>query len=40
VFVGERLVMVEVQCERVRMLYRDCARPPPPPVQTDQRQVS
>ncbi|XP_067256066.1 probable E3 ubiquitin-protein ligase HECTD4 isoform X7 [Chanodichthys erythropterus] len=35
---GERLVMVEVQCERVRMLYRDCARPPPPPVQTDQRQ--
>uniref|UniRef100_A0A8C1PPD2 HECT domain E3 ubiquitin protein ligase 4 n=1 Tax=Cyprinus carpio TaxID=7962 RepID=A0A8C1PPD2_CYPCA len=35
---GERLVMVEAQCERVRMLYRDCARPPPPPVQTDQRQ--
>uniref|UniRef100_A0A8C1RQA0 HECT domain E3 ubiquitin protein ligase 4 n=1 Tax=Cyprinus carpio TaxID=7962 RepID=A0A8C1RQA0_CYPCA len=35
---GERLVMVEAQCERVRMLYRDCARPPPPPVQNDQRQ--
>uniref|UniRef100_A0A673KN78 HECT domain E3 ubiquitin protein ligase 4 n=1 Tax=Sinocyclocheilus rhinocerous TaxID=307959 RepID=A0A673KN78_9TELE len=31
-------MMVEAQCERVRMLYRDCARPPPPPVQTDQRQ--
>ncbi|TRY90504.1 hypothetical protein DNTS_002641, partial [Danionella cerebrum] len=35
---GERLVMVESQCERLRMLYRDCARPPPPPLQTDQRQ--
>lgn len=31
--------MVETQCERVRMLYRDCARPPPPPLQTDRRQV-
>lgn len=31
--------MVEAQCERVRMLYRDCARPPPPPLQTDRRQV-
>ena len=36
---GERLSMVEAQCERVRMLYRDCARPPPPPLQTDRRQV-
>lgn len=35
---GERLCVVEAQCERVRMLYRDCARPPPPPLQTDQRQ--
>ncbi|KAK7934210.1 hypothetical protein WMY93_005106 [Mugilogobius chulae] len=35
---GERLCMVEAQCERVRMLYRDCARPPPPPLQTDRRQ--
>ncbi|XP_028827058.1 probable E3 ubiquitin-protein ligase HECTD4 isoform X2 [Denticeps clupeoides] len=35
---GERLGMVESQCERVRMLYRDCARPPPPPLQTDRRQ--
>uniref|UniRef100_A0AAY5EB62 HECT domain-containing protein n=1 Tax=Electrophorus electricus TaxID=8005 RepID=A0AAY5EB62_ELEEL len=35
---GERLGMVECQCERVRMLYRDCARPPPPPLQTDRRQ--
>lgn len=31
--------MVEAQCERVRMLYRDCARPPPPPLQTERRQV-
>lgn len=31
--------MVEAQCERLRMLYRDCARPPPPPLQTDRRQV-
>ena len=36
---GERLGMVESQCERVRMLYRDCARPPPPPLQTERRQV-
>ncbi|XP_041692213.2 probable E3 ubiquitin-protein ligase HECTD4 isoform X1 [Coregonus clupeaformis] len=35
---GERLGMVEAQCERVRMLYRDCARPPPPPLQTDKCQ--
>ncbi|XP_063042342.1 probable E3 ubiquitin-protein ligase HECTD4 isoform X2 [Engraulis encrasicolus] len=35
---GERLGMVESQCERLRMLYRDCARPPPPPLQTDRRQ--
>uniref|UniRef100_A0A8C8HAD7 HECT domain-containing protein n=1 Tax=Oncorhynchus tshawytscha TaxID=74940 RepID=A0A8C8HAD7_ONCTS len=35
---GERLGMVEAQCERVRMLYRDCARPPPPPLQTDRCQ--
>uniref|UniRef100_W5MLV4 HECT domain E3 ubiquitin protein ligase 4 n=1 Tax=Lepisosteus oculatus TaxID=7918 RepID=W5MLV4_LEPOC len=35
---GERLSVVEAQCERVRMLYRDCARPPPPPLQTDRTQ--
>nr|XP_033812752.1 probable E3 ubiquitin-protein ligase HECTD4 isoform X2 [Geotrypetes seraphini] len=35
---GERNLVVEVQCERLRMLYRDCARPPPPPLQTDRRQ--
>ncbi|MEE6503851.1 hypothetical protein FKM82_004993 [Ascaphus truei] len=35
---GERLTVVEVQCERLRMLYRDCARPPPPPLQTERRQ--
>lgn len=39
-FTGERLVVVEMQCERLRMLYRDCARPPPPPLQADRRQVS
>ncbi|KAF4790542.1 putative E3 ubiquitin-protein ligase HECTD4 [Turdus rufiventris] len=36
---GERLVVVEMQCERLRMLYRDCARPPPPPLQADRRQA-
>uniref|UniRef100_A0A8B9JW99 HECT domain E3 ubiquitin protein ligase 4 n=1 Tax=Astyanax mexicanus TaxID=7994 RepID=A0A8B9JW99_ASTMX len=35
---GERLGVIEAQCERLRMLYRDCARPPPPPLQTDRRQ--
>uniref|UniRef100_A0ACB8FZ56 E3 ubiquitin-protein ligase HTD4 n=1 Tax=Sphaerodactylus townsendi TaxID=933632 RepID=A0ACB8FZ56_9SAUR len=35
---GERLLVVEVQCEKLRMLYRDSARPPPPPLQTDRRQ--
>ncbi|XP_015733236.1 probable E3 ubiquitin-protein ligase HECTD4 isoform X1 [Coturnix japonica] len=35
---GERLTVVEMQCERLRMLYRDCARPPPPPLQADRRQ--
>ncbi|XP_074700069.1 putative E3 ubiquitin-protein ligase HECTD4 isoform X5 [Strix aluco] len=35
---GERLLVVEMQCERLRMLYRDCARPPPPPLQADRRQ--
>lgn len=39
-FPGERLGIVEAQCERLRMLYRDCARPPPPPLQTDRCQVS
>ncbi|XP_077996372.1 putative E3 ubiquitin-protein ligase HECTD4 [Glandiceps talaboti] len=31
---GERLTVTEAQCERLRMLYRDCARPPPPPSNT------
>ncbi|XP_060106352.1 probable E3 ubiquitin-protein ligase HECTD4 isoform X1 [Heteronotia binoei] len=35
---GERLLVVEVQCEKLRMLYRDSARPPPPPLQADRRQ--
>ncbi|XP_071790886.1 probable E3 ubiquitin-protein ligase HECTD4 isoform X2 [Asterias amurensis] len=29
---GERVSVVEAQCQRLRMLYRDCARPPPPPA--------
>ncbi|XP_058014322.1 probable E3 ubiquitin-protein ligase HECTD4 isoform X2 [Ahaetulla prasina] len=36
---GERLLVVEAQCERLRMLYRDSARPPPPPLQADRRQL-
>ncbi|KAL8180059.1 UNVERIFIED_CONTAM: putative E3 ubiquitin-protein ligase HTD4, partial [Gekko kuhli] len=35
---GERLLVIEVQCEKLRMLYRDSARPPPPPLQADRRQ--
>ncbi|XP_078681858.1 putative E3 ubiquitin-protein ligase HECTD4 [Branchiostoma floridae x Branchiostoma belcheri] len=35
---GERLPAVEAQCERLRMLYRDCARPPPPPSEGPGRQ--
>ncbi|CAF93071.1 unnamed protein product, partial [Tetraodon nigroviridis] len=35
---GERLGIVEAQCERLRMLYRDCARPPPPPLQAERCQ--
>ncbi|XP_077866440.1 putative E3 ubiquitin-protein ligase HECTD4 [Saccoglossus kowalevskii] len=31
---GERLPVMECECERLRMLYRDCARPPPPPSKT------
>ncbi|XP_071497133.1 probable E3 ubiquitin-protein ligase HECTD4 [Diadema antillarum] len=29
---GERQPVVAAQCERLRMLYRDCARPPTPPA--------
>lgn len=28
---GVCLPLTEAQCERLRMLYRDCAKPPPPP---------
>ncbi len=31
---GDRASVVEAQCERLRMLYRDCARPPPPPAKS------
>ncbi|XP_022104608.1 probable E3 ubiquitin-protein ligase HECTD4 isoform X2 [Acanthaster planci] len=34
---GERVSVVEAQCQRLRMLYRDCARPPPPPAKVTSR---
>ncbi|XP_038054835.1 probable E3 ubiquitin-protein ligase HECTD4 isoform X2 [Patiria miniata] len=34
---GERVSVVEAQCQRLRMLYRDCARPPPPPAKITSR---
>lgn len=37
---GERLRAVEAQCHARRMLYRDCAKPPPPPTKSQPRPVS
>ncbi|GFO01128.1 HECT domain-containing e3 ubiquitin protein ligase 4 [Plakobranchus ocellatus] len=34
---GNRLPLLEAHCHRLRMLYRDCAKPPPPPCRTDSR---
>ncbi|CAG5121382.1 unnamed protein product, partial [Candidula unifasciata] len=34
---GSRMLVVESHCQRLRMLYRDCAKPPPPPCRTDIR---
>ncbi|KAK6968629.1 E3 ubiquitin-protein ligase HECTD4 [Biomphalaria glabrata] len=34
---GNRLPVVEAHCQRLRMLYRDCAKPPPPPCRADIR---
>ncbi|XP_059171920.1 probable E3 ubiquitin-protein ligase HECTD4 isoform X2 [Physella acuta] len=34
---GSRLPLVEAHCQRLRMLYRDCAKPPPPPCRADIR---
>ncbi|XP_071946536.1 probable E3 ubiquitin-protein ligase HECTD4 isoform X2 [Antedon mediterranea] len=34
---GDRLPVLASQCERLRMLYRDCARPPPPPSKSTTR---
>ncbi|XP_025090246.1 probable E3 ubiquitin-protein ligase HECTD4 isoform X2 [Pomacea canaliculata] len=34
---GSRQAVVEAHCQRLRMLYRDCAKPPPPPSRTDNR---
>ncbi|XP_033101041.1 probable E3 ubiquitin-protein ligase HECTD4 [Anneissia japonica] len=34
---GDRLPVLSSQCERLRMLYRDCARPPPPPNKSTTR---
>lgn len=32
--VGDRASRVEGGCQRLRMLYRDCAKPPPPPCKS------
>ncbi|KAK7087914.1 probable E3 ubiquitin-protein ligase HECTD4 isoform X2 [Littorina saxatilis] len=34
---GSRPQVVESHCQRLRMLYRDCAKPPPPPSKADTR---
>ncbi|KAL8604631.1 hypothetical protein ACOMHN_013411 [Nucella lapillus] len=34
---GSRQQVVESHCQRLRMLYRDCAKPPPPPSKADTR---
>ncbi|XP_052243277.1 probable E3 ubiquitin-protein ligase HECTD4 isoform X2 [Dreissena polymorpha] len=34
---GARQPVVESHCERLRTLYRDCAKPPPPPSKVDNR---
>ncbi|KAK3804042.1 hypothetical protein RRG08_062412 [Elysia crispata] len=34
---GSRLPVIESHCHRLRMLYRDCAKPPAPPCRTDIR---
>ncbi|KAK3084084.1 hypothetical protein FSP39_007865 [Pinctada imbricata] len=34
---GDRLSVVESHCTRLRMLYKDCAKPPPPPSKIDSR---
>ena len=37
---GERLQHTVALCHRLRMLYRDCAKPPPPPTRQPSRAVS
>lgn len=37
---GERISVVDTKVHRLRMLYRDCAKPPPPPNKTLTRTVS
>ncbi|WAR02868.1 HECD4-like protein [Mya arenaria] len=37
---GLRQPVVEAHCERLRTLYRDCAKPPPPPSKVDSRAPS
>ncbi|XP_063396384.1 probable E3 ubiquitin-protein ligase HECTD4 [Mytilus trossulus] len=34
---GDRLAVIEDHCTRLRLLYRDCAKPPPPPSKVDNR---
>ena len=36
---GDRLAVIEDHCTRLRLLYRDCAKPPPPPSKVDNRMV-
>ena len=40
VCVGMRLSVVESHCLGLRMLYRDCARPPPPKIEKPRITVS
>jgi len=36
---GNRLAVIEALCEHLRMVYHDCAHPPPPPLPKKQPQV-
>ncbi|KAL5256674.1 hypothetical protein ACHWQZ_G011808 [Mnemiopsis leidyi] len=36
---GNRLAVIEALCEHLRMVYHDCAHPPPPPVPKKQPQM-
>ncbi|KAL3856755.1 hypothetical protein ACJMK2_011476 [Sinanodonta woodiana] len=34
---GDRLQVILSRCDKLRMLYRDCVKPPPPPSKVDSR---